>query len=368
MSVEIEDRVRTAADLPWSREIYVDEDGGYLARVPELPGCFADGDTAEEAQASLNGVIEDWLTIAFERGERIPAPRRLADQYSGRFSVRIPRSLHASLSKSAETEGCSLNQLVTTVLAAGTRGGAVTPLGENAPEDLTDDAHEDLAAAAVGRDDPAIAALKGIATFARKQGQVNLASLLYAKAASVIAERQGSEAAARELGVAASYARRDRRNHMAEALLRESLRHDPTNLRSTSMLGQLLYFKGGYVEAVPYLERAAFVDNYAEMFLGWSMLLGGLESEDDRTRSQGLTHLDEALRKWAFGNGDSSDRASWLRQVRRLAALGEQYRELSVRLIAFASAQSSWGPMNAELLVESTDDTHETFNEGVEVG
>jgi hypothetical protein len=67
-------------------------------------------------------------------------------------------------------------------------------------------------------------------------------------------------------------------------------------------------------------------------------------------------------------NGDSSDRASWLRQVRRLTALGEEYRELSVRLIAFASAQSSWGPMNAELLVESTDDRHETFDAGAEVG
>ena len=69
-----------------------------------------------------------------------------------------------------------------------------------------------------------------------------------------------------------------------------------------------------------------------------------------------------------FGTGTSSDRASWLRQVRRLAALGEEYRELGLHLIAFANTNANWGPMNAALLVESTDDTHETFNEGVEVG
>jgi hypothetical protein len=72
-------------------------------------------------------------------------------------------------------------------------------------------------------------------------------------------------------------------------------------------------------------------------------------------QSQGLAHLDEALRKWAFGYGTSSDRASWLRQVRRLAALGEEYREPSLHLIAFANANANWAPMNAELLVESTD-------------
>lgn len=356
MSVEMKDRVRAAVDLPWSREIYVDEDGGYLARVPELPGCFADGNSVEEALASLNDVIEDWLAIAFERDERVPAPRQLAHEYSGRFSVRVPRSLHASLSERAETEGCSLNQLVTTLLAAGAMDGAGTL--------LADDPREDLAAAAVRRDDSAVGALKGIAAFVRKNGQDNLASLLYAKAASVIAERQGSETAARELGVAASFARRDRRNHMAEVLFRESLRYDPTNLRSASTLGQLLYFKGDYGEAVPYLERAALVDNYAKSFLGWSMLLTGLESEDDLTRSQGLTHLDEALRKWAFGNGNPSDRDSWLRQLRRLAALGEEYRELSVHLIAFANANANWDPMNAELLAESSShDRDEAFDE-----
>jgi antitoxin HicB len=124
MSVELEGRIEAAIDLPWSREIYIDADGGYLARIPELPGCFADGDTAEEALARLRDVLADWLGIAFERGETIPAPRRLPADYSGRFSVRVPRSLHAALSRRAETEGCSLNQLVTMLLTEAMPGRA----------------------------------------------------------------------------------------------------------------------------------------------------------------------------------------------------------------------------------------------------
>lgn len=62
---------------PWSREVLVDEDGAYLARVPELPGCFADGDSLEEALANLDVVLRDWLSISLERGDPVPAPRRI---------------------------------------------------------------------------------------------------------------------------------------------------------------------------------------------------------------------------------------------------------------------------------------------------
>jgi antitoxin HicB len=66
--------------LPWSREVLADEDGGYLARVPELPGCFADGDTAEEALSNLKVILRDWLAISVERGDAIPAPHRVAER------------------------------------------------------------------------------------------------------------------------------------------------------------------------------------------------------------------------------------------------------------------------------------------------
>jgi len=60
---------------PWSREILADEDGGYLARIPELSGCFADGSSPEEALRNLKVVLREWLIISLENGAPIPEPR-----------------------------------------------------------------------------------------------------------------------------------------------------------------------------------------------------------------------------------------------------------------------------------------------------
>ena len=54
-----------------------DEDGGgYLALVPELPGCMADGDTRAEALGRIEDAMLTWAFTAGELGRQIPAPRR----------------------------------------------------------------------------------------------------------------------------------------------------------------------------------------------------------------------------------------------------------------------------------------------------
>lgn len=54
-----------------------DEDGGgYLATVPELPGCMSDGETQEEALASVRDAIAAWISTAKNLGRDVPAPRR----------------------------------------------------------------------------------------------------------------------------------------------------------------------------------------------------------------------------------------------------------------------------------------------------
>ncbi len=115
-NVAIENQVETLARLPWSREILVDEAGGFLARIPELTGCFADGDSPVDALTSLEEVLRDWLAITVEEGGSIPEPRSRSMEYNGRFSVRVPRSLHRRLSEQADFEGVSLNQYVSVVL------------------------------------------------------------------------------------------------------------------------------------------------------------------------------------------------------------------------------------------------------------
>lgn len=53
---------------------YSPEDKAYIVHVPELPGCFADGKTKEEALFNIERVIEEWITTAQELGRDIPEP------------------------------------------------------------------------------------------------------------------------------------------------------------------------------------------------------------------------------------------------------------------------------------------------------
>lgn len=55
-----------------------DEDGGgYLATVPELPGCMSDGATPQEALENVFDAIACWIEAAREMGRAVPPPRRL---------------------------------------------------------------------------------------------------------------------------------------------------------------------------------------------------------------------------------------------------------------------------------------------------
>jgi predicted RNase H-like HicB family nuclease len=54
----------------WSQE-----DQAFIAEVPELPGCVADGRTYQEALANAEVVIQEWIEAANELGRVIPTPR-----------------------------------------------------------------------------------------------------------------------------------------------------------------------------------------------------------------------------------------------------------------------------------------------------
>ena len=51
------------------------DDGAFIAEVPELPGCAADGATYEEALGNVQVVIREWIETAEELGREIPQPR-----------------------------------------------------------------------------------------------------------------------------------------------------------------------------------------------------------------------------------------------------------------------------------------------------
>jgi antitoxin HicB len=48
--------------------------GGYLATVPDLPGCMSDGETPEEALKNVQEAIESWIEAAKEWKQDIPKP------------------------------------------------------------------------------------------------------------------------------------------------------------------------------------------------------------------------------------------------------------------------------------------------------
>ena len=96
-----------------------DEDGGgFLAEVPDLPGCMSDGETAEEAVANVKDAIAAWITTATEAGRAIPEPSS-GDKFSGKWVMRVPRTLHMKLALQAKQEGVSLNAFATSLLAEG---------------------------------------------------------------------------------------------------------------------------------------------------------------------------------------------------------------------------------------------------------
>ena len=103
--------------LPYKMEIIPDlDEGGYAVNWPELPGCVTCGETLEQAVRNAEDAKYTWLETAIEEGTEIPEPMNL-DDYSGQFKLRLPKSLHRTLSEQASAEGISMNQYCLYLLA-----------------------------------------------------------------------------------------------------------------------------------------------------------------------------------------------------------------------------------------------------------
>ena len=97
------------------------QEGGFVAEIPELPGCITQGETIEEIYRNIEDAKRAWIEVAYEEGEEVPLPKD-KQEYSGKFVVRIPKSLHRRLAEQARAEKTSLNQYVAVLLA--TKSGA----------------------------------------------------------------------------------------------------------------------------------------------------------------------------------------------------------------------------------------------------
>jgi predicted RNase H-like HicB family nuclease len=102
--------------LEYPVTIHTSPEGGFVAEIEDLPGCLAQGETLAEVYHEIDIARKLWLEATYEDSQDIPLPRD-ERKYSGKFVVRVPRTLHRKLDSLAEKEGTSLNQLVVSELS-----------------------------------------------------------------------------------------------------------------------------------------------------------------------------------------------------------------------------------------------------------
>jgi len=94
-----------------------DPSGGFTATIHELPGCIAEGDTAEEALEQLESVAHSWMESATANGYPVTPPIDY-EGASGKIALRISRRLHQLAAERAALEGTSLNQFIGNAVAS----------------------------------------------------------------------------------------------------------------------------------------------------------------------------------------------------------------------------------------------------------
>ena len=103
-----------ALEYPFS--VIAEPDGGYVVTFPDLPGCMTQVEDIGEVGPVADEIRTLWIESAYENGLEIPPPS-YPEEHSGKFNLRLPKSLHRALAEAAERERVSLNQYVVALLA-----------------------------------------------------------------------------------------------------------------------------------------------------------------------------------------------------------------------------------------------------------
>ena len=111
-----------------------EEDGSWTIEAPDLPGMVAAGATLSAAAREIPDAIDSWIQAATAAGMPVPAPTRGEEEYSGRFLMRVAKTLHRRLAERARQEGVSLNTYCVTILAGAVErpGSATAPIAWSA--------------------------------------------------------------------------------------------------------------------------------------------------------------------------------------------------------------------------------------------
>lgn len=102
-------------NMPHRVELKADEEGGFFVSIPDLPGCYSQAETIQDAYDMILDAKKAWIETALENGDTISEPTD-EKKYSGRLLLRIPPQLHSELAEKANLQGVSLNQYLTYLL------------------------------------------------------------------------------------------------------------------------------------------------------------------------------------------------------------------------------------------------------------
>ena len=100
-----------SVNISWS-----EEDGGFIATIPEFKNLSAFGKTYEEALTEVRNVLEGYIETFKEDNVPLP-PASTVSSYSGQIRLRIPTELHRTLALEAERQRVSLNTLMVSFLS-----------------------------------------------------------------------------------------------------------------------------------------------------------------------------------------------------------------------------------------------------------
>jgi antitoxin HicB len=93
-------------DIQWSPE-----DNMYVANIPELPGCMTHGETLLIAASNAEEAIATYIESLMTKKQAVPVP--LAEQnFSGKFHLRMGKSLHRDATLKAQRTKTSINDLL----------------------------------------------------------------------------------------------------------------------------------------------------------------------------------------------------------------------------------------------------------------
>jgi len=106
------------------RQAEFDGETLYEAKVKELPDIAEYSESHEDAYALALDAIATTAEAFAEQGRDMPKPFTPEEDYSGRVTLRLPKTLHRRLAEKADEEAVSLNQYMVSVLAQ--HGGLLT--------------------------------------------------------------------------------------------------------------------------------------------------------------------------------------------------------------------------------------------------